>query len=826
MNPSGRLVLKLGSVVVVAVAAYLSHAVGTREAARNADAPGPLALRAFGAVQPRLAPNGKDIILSYQGGIWRTTTDGGTLRRLAGGRGFAVAPCWSPDGRRIAFLQGTAWGSGALRLIDAQTGQPLPLPGNADVHGSGALAFTPDGRRLLGLLRTRTQVEALRSLDLASGKLETVRRLPSSRQPWALSADGRWVAFVTTMDVPDEQAGNNGPQADLWKLSLSGGEPERIVRFPARIHDLCWSADGKSLFLANELGGAHNDLWRLDLNDPDRPVKLTAGQADEDQPSVSADGRLLLYRDNREGAPALVLHDLASGAARPLTFTRLDHGVSTGRLRLAVRDKATGRIAVARLSLRHEAGGHPAPPGALWRVFRDFGHFTARDTVEFDLPAGRCTLRAWCGPEYRTVQQEVEVKAGDLTEVTVFLERWCDPNGRGWYSGDNHIHANYGYGDYYQTPATLADACAAEGLNVANLMVANSDGDGVFDREFFRGRTDPRSDASHLLYWNEEFRSTLWGHMTLLHLRHVVEPVFTGFRDTTNPYDIPTMSAIAVQTRRQGGLVNYTHPAYLLDDLFRGAYSAKGLPVYAALGHIDTMDVAGSGERASTELYHRLLNCGLRLPASAGTDCFLNRITGQPGPGNARVYVRVDGPLTYDKWVAGLRAGRSFVSNGPQLELAAGGKGIGDTLQLPAPGEIRIKASASSVFPLDRVEVLFNGKVVASAAPVRDGLTTAIDQVVRLDRSGWLALRALGKGVAEVVSDQVFAHTSPIYVAVAGRPAGEPEDARYFLKWIDRLWAKVEERDCIPGEAERKRVEAEIEEARKVYRKILERPEG
>ena len=77
------------------------------------------------------------------------------------------------------------------------------------------------------------------------------------------------------------------------------------------------------------------------------------------------------------------------------------------------------------------------------------------------------------------------------------------------------------------------------------------------------------------------------------------------------------MSDIAAKTHRQGGLVNYTHPASLIDDLYRGNYSAKGLPVYAALGQIDTMDVMGSGGRASSELYYRLLNCGLRLAASA-----------------------------------------------------------------------------------------------------------------------------------------------------------------------------------------------------------------
>src|SRR5262249_17898160 len=90
-------------------------------------------------------------------------------------------------------------------------------------------------------------------------------------------------------------------------------------------------------------------------------------------------------------------------------------------------------------------------------------------------------------------------------------------------------------------------------LNVCNFMVANSDTDGIFDRPFFRGGPDPRSTPETILYWNQEFRSTLWGHMTLVNLKQVVEPVMTGFQGTTNPWDTPTNSDIADRTHWQKG---------------------------------------------------------------------------------------------------------------------------------------------------------------------------------------------------------------------------------------------------------------------------------
>ncbi len=555
-------------------------------------------------------------------------------------------------------------------------------------------------------------------------------------------------------------------------------------------------------------------------------MKISFGQADEDRPSVSRDGHRLLYTDNQEGCPALMVRDLAGGTSTVLSIDHFDFGSPTGRLRIKVQDKASGRPLIARVALEHSDGSSHAPPGTLWRINRDYGHFYVRENVEFELPAGTFRLRAWHGPEYRMQEISPIVKAGETVEAVVSLERWTDPNANSWYSGENHIHANYGYGEYYNSPATMADMCAGEVLNICNFMVANSDGDGVFDREYFRGRADPRSTPKTVLYWNEEFRSTIWGHMTLVNLQQVVEPVFTGFKDTTNPYDIPSMSEIAWKTHRQGGLVNYTHPASLMGDLYRGAYSAKGLPVYAALGKIDTMDVMGSGDRPSTALYHRLLNCGIRLAASAGTDCFLNRIRSLL-PGGERAYVKVSGPLTYEKWIAGLRAGKSFVTNGPMLDLMVNDKGIGEVLNLSTRGqghvELKVRASASSQFPLDRVEILDNGKVVATAPLASDGRSARLDRSLQIDRSGWVALRASGPAVPDIQGELVYAHTSPVHVVVDGKSPGSVEDAHYFLDWIDRLWNAVLDRDRFPDKQSQEQIHAEIEEARKFFQKIIDR---
>jgi hypothetical protein len=238
------------------------------------------------------------------------------------------------------------------------------------------------------------------------------------------------------------------------------------------------------------------------------------------------------------------------------------------------------------------------------------------------------------------------------------------------------------------------------------------------------------------------------------------------------------------------------------------------------------MDVMGINEQAGAALYHRLLNCGFRLTASAGTDCFLNQVNAYGVPGIGRVYVKVDGPFTYARWIDGLRAGRSFVTNGPILELTVDGKGLAETLELRAPGEMKIKASASSQYPLTRVELLHNGKVIASATPAKDTLTTELAQSVKIDKSGWLALRAAGPPQFDVRGDPLMAHTSPIYVMVGGKPASSAEDARYFLEWIDKLDTAIRERDRLPDEAAKTEVAAQLAQARAVYKRIIARENG
>jgi TolB protein len=360
--------------------------------------------------------------------------------------------------------------------------------------------------------------------------------------------------------------------------------------------------------------------------------------------------------------------------------------------------------------------------------------------------------------------------------------------------------------------------CAGEDLTVANFMVANSDGDGVFDREFFLGRADPLSTDNNILYWNEEFRSTIWGHMTLLNLQRLVTPIFTGFKNTTHPHDVPTNADIADHTHEQDGHVNYTHPASNLQDPYDSAYSAKEMPIDIALGKVDSIDVMGSNHQANMPVWYRLLNCGLRVPASAGTDCFLNRIVSRL-PGSDRVYVHCAEKLTYRDWIANLRAGRTFVTNGPMLRFVVNEQEAGAAIKLAGPTKVQVVGEARAQFPLEKLEVVVNGQKAAEVLAGEDALRISLNEELAIDRSCWIALRVKGQRGPVQQAQEAFAHTSPVYVKVSGRPTSSPEDAEYFIRWIQRLRNDVRQRNRIPA-SDQARVDEQLSQALEFYRRL------
>lgn len=776
-----------------------------------------LKTKAIGALDPRLSPDGKSIVFSWQGSLWINPLPNGPLQQLTSSAAYDIEPTWSPDGKRVAYIHSPPFTTGLLNLINVETKEAIPLP--KKVIARGKLYFHPDGSQILANFYLPSKKMGLSWFHLKTGELSPLHSPPQYIRWHALSGDGTTVAYATTMDLVGQQTGNNGPQADLWKLPATGGQPQKIMQFPSRIYDLAWIGKKRELLVVSELGGVHNDVWKVPLDDPLRLMKkLTFGQGDEDRPSTDSSGKHVLYTDNHQGLTQLVLQNLDSKDRKVVHYSR----PKVNQLRLSTIDELTTKPVTTRVVIKSDKQQYFTPLDALYRIsIRDADcFFYCRGQCEVDLPPGTYQITVQRGFEYRPVHTNIKIDEHGPQEIhkSITVKRWINQPAKGWYSGENHIHANYGYGHWYNQPQTVLAQCAGENLNVCNLVVANSDTDAVFDREFFRGRPDRLSTQETILYWNQEFRSTFWGHMTLVNLKQLVEPIFTGFKNTTNPWDVPTNSDVALETHRHHGHTNYTHPFRHLDDPYKGPYSAKGIPVDVALGHIDSLDI-NTGYPTPLGAWYQFLNCGFHLPASAGTDCFLNRIRSRY-PGEDRVYVNIDGPLNYQKWIAGLRAGRSFVTNGPMLEFQVNDKMAGTVIKLAQPGNVHLKATGVSQFPLELGELVLNGKVIAKTKPNKKG-ELVFDEPVNIEESGWIAFRVSGPKHADHHSYRLYAHSNPVYLEVADHPLDSSMEAELFLAWIDRLEMELHQRNRIPTPEQHEHVHNQLNRARAVYQKLI-----
>src|SRR6185436_5004003 len=105
------------------------------------------------------------------------------------------------------------------------------------------------------------------------------------------------------------------------------------------------------------------------------------------------------------------------------------------------------------------------------------------------------------------------------------------------------------------------------------------------------------------------------------------------------------------------------------------------------------------------EIYYHVLNCGLRIPPSAGSASGV-----LPNPvGYNRVYAHLDGEPSWDAWHEAVRLGRVFVSNGPLLRCRANGELPGNALFSTGPFDVEIDMQLDSRDPIRKVEVIQNG---------------------------------------------------------------------------------------------------------------------
>jgi len=489
-------------------------------------------------------------------------------------------------------------------------------------------------------------------------------------------------------------------------------------------------------------------------------------------------------------------------------------------VRIQVVDDAGGQAVAARAYLWR---GDQAllPPGFSSYARGDERHFLVPGDFELDLEPGKYRLRVERGLEYRPVELDLDVPRS--TPLPVRLRRWVDMNRDGWYSADMHVHRD---------PAEMPLILRAEDLNFVPTITTH-----VWSNDVSRPWKPPSEfpvvvEPGRLFTASaQEVERIQGGPGAVILLARDLPLPFTG-------YELyPPAITYTRRVHEMGGFVEGDKLFWV--DTF----------VNAALGEIDFIELNCNhflprlvdtdlapwshwpiefgyrGPRGFAlwmmDLYYRILGSGIELPLSAGS---ANGVKATP-VGFDRVYVRLgkDG-FDYPGFMQALKQGRSFSTNGPILELEVdGGHGPGDRIAIRAGEERRLRARARSRGTLETLQLIVNGEVVAeqTGPDVRE---LTLEKALRFDRSSWAAVRVFeraGSAEAWQPAGLVFAHTSPVYFLLEGRPVVVPEAVQDLLQKIDRLIAHTERLEGFREEAHRKETLDVYRQAREVLQKRL-----
>jgi hypothetical protein len=444
-------------------------------------------------------------------------------------------------------------------------------------------------------------------------------------------------------------------------------------------------------------------------------------------------------------------------------------------------------------------------------------HFDCPGEAHLRLPAGTYRYVVERGPEYRRASGEVRTGEGSPGELRVLLERTIDMKARGWWSGETHVHRGV-----EDLPLLLR----AEDLHLAPVMTIWNRKSHWKDHplpERLLAEAEPER-AYHLLGAEDERRG---GALLFLNLKRPLLLEADGpehpsprkhcqearadpeaWIDVEKPFwwDAPTWVALGLADSI--GLANnhMCRSSMYEDEAWGRPRDARRLPAPRGNGFY------------TQEIYYRFLNCGFRIPPSAGSASGV-----LPNPvGYNRVYVRLEGGFTYQGWWRALAAGRAMVTNGPLLLVAAAGRPPGETFRAPEgrrfQAELEVLLEGND--PIETVEVIQDGEAIQALRGEdlrgRPGLKPVV-----FEKSGWFLVRA----IARVSQTFRFASTAPYYVEIGGRQRRvHRTDVDYFLAWITERMEQIRGLADL-GPRERDEVLAPHREALEAFRGLLEKAE-
>lgn len=446
-------------------------------------------------------------------------------------------------------------------------------------------------------------------------------------------------------------------------------------------------------------------------------------------------------------------------------------------------DSATSKPTPVRLAFRSKDGRYIPPYGHRTEIndgwFQDYGadvklmdtSFAYVDgTFQVELPVGDVYAEMTKGFEYEVVRKRLTIEPGQR-ELKLEIARHIDLRSKGWVTADTHTH--------FLSPSTAVLEGQAEGVNLVSLLAAQW-GDLFTNVGDLAYGPLVSKDGETRVEVNTENRQHLLGHLGLVGGHG--SPVFpmSASGPSESYLGDPLWNSLAHwsdQQRERGGLTVAVH----------FPYPTAELAADMVLGKIDAVELYPYGEHFNTLRFYdwyRYLNCGYRVPCVGGTD----KMGAYMPVGANRTYAYLgQEEFTFENWAKAVRSGNTFMTTGPLLLFTADGHTPGEEIVTGAGGAtVELHAEIRSFVPFHRVELVWNGKVVAARENEVGWRELVFSEKVQVRGPGWLAARCASRlGPTSARRLGIQAHTSPVYVRVPGRGLFSEPGVAYLLTLIE-----------------------------------------
>ena len=392
--------------------------------------------------------------------------------------------------------------------------------------------------------------------------------------------------------------------------------------------------------------------------------------------------------------------------------------------------------------------------------------YSVGSSVVPSLQPGSYRLRVYKGMEYEVQGRDVQIGAGETVRLTVRMKRWVDLAERGWYSADDHLHIAR---PIRELNPFISKWMQAEDLHVANLLQWG------LSKRFHN--TIQYAFGSESLYREGDYWLATGQENPRTHfLGHTITLGGNAPIDYRKDYLI--YRNFWQEARRQGALSGYAHLGISMGAQY-------GLAIDLPLGLLNFIEILQRSAEGYAAWYE-ILNTGYRLTPTAGTDypCMASY------PGRERFYTRVEGPFTYQKWLDGLRVGRTYVTNGPALEFRVNGKEMGDEIVLEKTEPLLVEASVRfdpKQENIQRLELIKNGYLLESYPRLANSPEISFRLQLNPGETSWLAVRASGQKLNE--ASGAFAHSAPVHVTLKNTPplSASPIGRAMARQWLAKL---------------------------------------